>query len=112
MGENSFNEVIQARQKYLTEHEERLIAYCEGDESVLFRDDMLRSRILGLYKENVFGGYSLSEMLDKLKLPDGLTSERIKKIIGGLLADKLLEYVDYRCYRVYPRFQDAFQQCI
>jgi hypothetical protein len=46
-----------------------------------------------------------------LNLPEQISVDRIKKVIGQLIADKKLEYVDYRCYRIYTRFEDYLEAC-
>lgn len=111
MGSNSVEEILQFQHDYLSANEQRLIAYCTGDESALLDDLSIRTRILELFNKTDFAGLNLAEMLAQLKLPDGIAVERVKKIIGGLLADNLLEYVDFRCYRVFPHFRDALLQC-
>ena len=87
------------------------MAYCGGDASALLDDSAIRDKILNTYRSTGFGGLSLDEMLEKLRLPEGITVERVKHIIGALLAQGELEYVDFRCYRVYRRFADAFAEC-
>lgn len=111
LGANSIEEILRVQREYLSANENRILAWCAGDESALLDDESIRSMILDLYAKIGFGGLSLNEMLERLGLPDSITVERIKRIIGGLLAENALEYVDYRCYRVYPRFSDALRAC-
>lgn len=111
LGSNSVDEILEFQRNYLAANEQRLIAYCSGDKSVLLDDETIRDRILDIYSMIGFGGLSLSEMTKQLNLPDSVPLERIKHIIGSLLAAKELEYVDYRCYRVYPRFSDVVRVC-
>ena len=74
-------------------------------------DEAIRKKILELYSKVGFGGLSLDDIIVKLNLPEDVTVERLKQVIGKLLASGELEYVDYRCYRVYGRFQDALDNC-
>lgn len=48
MGVASVNEVMDKINEYLSENETRLKAYLEGDESVLWSDDSIRTMILNL----------------------------------------------------------------
>ena len=111
MGAGSVNAVLDLIQKYLQKHEARLLAVCSGDLSVMYDDEYVQRCILRLYDENEFAGYSLSEMLERLSLPKEIGIERLKKNIGTLLAARELEYVDYRCYRIYGKFRDYFESC-
>ena len=111
LGANSANAVVDLIQTYLQKHEDRLIAVCNGDLSAMYSDRYIQRCILRLYHENCFSGYSLNEILEKLSLPKEIGIERLKKNIGALLAAGELEYVDYRCYRVYGKFQDYLESC-
>lgn len=111
LGPGSVKEVRSVISNYLTENESRMIAVCKGNEGALLDDNALRNMILALYQEAGFGGFSLEEMFEQLQLPEGITEARIKKIIGSLLAENALEYVDFRCYRVYGKFSDYLKLC-
>lgn len=111
MGTGSAEEVMAKINDYLSANEARLLAVCTGDETALLDDAAIRERILQQYQEIGFGGLSLREMTDRLQLPEFITEDRLKKVIGGLLAENELEYVDFRCYRVYGRFSDFLECC-
>lgn len=111
MGAASIEEVLKKIDTYLDTHEQAIIAIYHGDRSALWSDDKIRSMILDIYKIVGFGGLSLEEISLRLQLPDDVTQEKLKKIIGNLLADKELEYVDFRCYRVYRKFSDYLKIC-
>lgn len=111
MGATSVEEIMAKINDYLSANESRLIAVCTGDESALLNDEAIRNLILKQYQEIGFSGLSLNEMKERLRLPDSITDVRLKKIIGGLLASGDLEYVDFRCYRIYGRFADYLDRC-
>ena len=109
MGTKSIEEIIALISEYIVSNEKRLKAICNGDTSALIDDDAIRSEILRIYNEIGFGGLSLDEMLSRLNLPDSITRDRVKMIIGRLLAERELEYIDYRCYRLYDKFADYLE---
>ena len=111
MGTGSVKEIRSVINEYLKENESRMIAVCTGDETSLLDDNAIRDMIRALYQKAGFGGFSLKEIIEHLHLPDGITEARIKSSIGSLLADNVLEYVDFRCYRVYGRFADYLKSC-
>lgn len=111
MGAASIAQIQERIQDYLMENETRILAFCNGDNSVLLDDAAIRKAVLKLYQTNPFSGFSLAEMTEKLELLEPLPQDRLKKILGGLLAQKELEYVDFRCYRVYDRFEDFLDAC-
>lgn len=111
MGTTSAEEIVSKIYDYLSANESRLIAVCAGDESALLNNEAIRDLILKQYQEIGFGGLSLNEMKERLQLPESISDEHLKKIIGGLLASEDLEYVDFRCYRIYGRFADYLERC-
>lgn len=111
MGSSSVEEIIECIHKYLADNEVRILSILNGDESALWDDTAIKKQILDLYTELGFKGLSFSDMIESLQLPEQITMERLKSIIGQLIADKELEYVDYRCYRVLGKFEDYFRSC-
>lgn len=111
MGAASAEQIQERIGDYLTKQAAKLISFCNGDESVLWDDEAIRKKILGLYQKSPFGGFSLGEMLETLGLPEQISPERIKRITGRLLAEKELEYVDFRCYRMYGKFEETLLIC-
>jgi len=105
LGAGTIDKIIDWKEGYLKGIESELRRTAAGDISSVYSDDVLRTEILSLYQgEKTFGGFSLKEMEEALALPQEIPEERLKKIIGKLLAEKELEYVDFRCYRLYPHF--------
>ena len=119
LGTKSVQEIEDAVRIYLIENEERLRSDCSGTEPMAENEaadkavnyDALPQMILNLYQGNEFRGYSLKEMKDALALPEAADDNRIKKAIGSLLADRELEYVDFRCYRIYEPFAEELDRC-
>lgn len=111
MGVSSAEDVMSKINGYLSANEARLMAVCTGDESALVDDGAIRDMILKTYQAIGFDGLSLDEMLQRIHLPESVSRERLKKIIGGLLASNDLEYVDFRCYRVYGKFAAYLTMC-
>lgn len=111
MGTGSVTQVSQQIRQYLNTHETRLLAACSGDTAAVWDDAAIRSRILELYQDTPFAGFNLPELEQKLTITPKIPQQRLKGILGGMIADGLLEYVDYRCYRVYCKFSDYLPRC-
>lgn len=111
MGQTSAREVLCEIEKYLDTNEKRIIAVCNGDMSELWTDEVIREKVLKLYENVKFGGLSFYDIVERLHLSEEVTQERLKRIIGALLVDKELEYVDFRCYRIYGSFSTYLEKC-
>ena len=113
IGDGTIDKIIEWREQYLKAIEPELKRIATGEDvSSFYTDEIIRENILSLYQgERLFGGYSLKEMEEALDLSENVTETQIKKVIGKLLAEKELEYVDFRCYRIYPRFTDYVMEC-
>lgn len=111
IGNSSVNEIISVIERYLKKNENAIMAFCSGDSNALLSDDIIANSILSLFKNFGFKGLSFKEIKEGLRLPDFITDERVKNIIGGLIKDRKLEYVDFRCYRVFERFEDVLRIC-
>ncbi len=110
-GSGTADEIFRKIQDYLIENEDRIIAACSGDEEALLDDQSISERILSQFRELGFRGLSLQEIKDRLHLPELISETRLKHIIGKLLAAGELEYVDFRCYRIFKRFSDQLALC-
>ena len=71
-----------------------------------FSVEELKPLVLGAFVKP-FKGLSFQEI--KGVLPSTAGDQNIKKAIGSLISEKDLEYVDYRCYKVYPSFYSYFE---
>ena len=111
MGPGTADIILQKIDQYLKKNEERIKKYLDGDDSVLIDDDAIKAKILHLYDETPFGGYNFAEFKKALVLPEAVTDERLKHLIGSMLAEKVFEYVDFRCYRIYDKFMDVLAVC-
>ena len=111
MGTKSADEIISLIDDYLKQNETRIKAVLSGDINATWDDDDIRNMILGVYNEIGFEGLSVREMRDRSVVPDQINDERLKSILGKLIAEGKLEYVDFRCYRIYPRFVDYLTEC-
>ena len=114
LGKTSVKDIRSHVLTYLSAREDELRAVCNGDpipekEPVMPDDEEVRERILDTFAEIEFKGLSLSEMQEKLGLPEKYPVDCLKHIIGTLLAEGKLEYVDFRCHRVYPRFEELIE---
>ena len=110
-GAGTADEILGCIHEYLSDNESRIMAYLSGDVESLYDDDTIKKMILNLYKYAGFKGLSLDDFISLLNLPEQISVDRVKKVIGQLIADKKLEYVDYRCYRIYTRFEDYLEAC-
>lgn len=73
-------------------------------------DEIIRKKILALYNEDNFAGFSFEDFKNKIDLTEYIDESRLKSVIGFMISSVDLEYVDYRCYRVYYKFKDYLEQ--
>jgi len=111
MGAGSLQEIETFIDNYLGKHETRLRTFCSGDDSVIWDEESVRAIILDTYNKIGFEGLSLRELREKSGMPEQVSDEMLKSVLGSLLADGTLEYVDFRCYRIYPKFADYLKEC-
>ena len=111
LGAKSVQEIWSTIQNYLKDNEPRLLGteLTEGPREI--DENALRLQILSLYRDKPFIGYSLKEMTEALALPASAEEKQIKHVIGSLLANGKLEYVDFRCYRLYKSFEEELEAC-
>ena len=108
LGSQTIAEVKQVVNNYLCELQHIVAAYCSGDTALLYTDDFIKDIVLACFDDIGFKGLSFKEI--KSALPEEIEDSRIKNTIGKLIADKKLEYVDFRCYKVYPSVTEVLEQ--
>ena len=110
MGSLSISKILECLNEYISENEEHIRAIHDGDMTALWDDDLIRQSILSLYAEKGFGGFSYRELKERLDLPREYPEGNLKSLIGRLIADEKLEYVDYRLYRRYRSFEEYIEE--
>ena len=63
---------------------------------------------MNAYNNAGFSGKSYEEL--RAVMPDAVDEKRIKKAIAQLIKERKLEYVDFRCYKVYPSYQSYLRE--
>ena len=109
MGQTSVSKVLDCISRHVSENEARIRAFHDGDDSILWDDELIKQNILELFSERGFRGFSFREISEKISLPKGYPEERLKSLIGRFIADKEIEYVDFRLYRCYRKFEDYLE---
>lgn len=104
-GEKTIAEIKNRVDFYVPKIHPVVVAYCNGDSSILYSDEFILKTVMSCFEDVGFHGVSFKEIINKF--PENLDEARVKKCIGTLLSKKELEYVDFRLYRVYPSFYDA-----
>lgn len=110
IGAKTVTEIQEKVSYYLAKLQPIVAAYCGDDTDAMYTDEYIAEKVMGCFDNTGFSGLSFPQM--RSALPDAITDQRIKKCIGGLIAEKKLEYVDYRCYRVYPSVFDVLKECL
>lgn len=111
VNQNALREARVQVDRYFSENRERLQTFLAGDTESLWKDENIRRKILELYCVAGFNGLSYQDFREKLPELKLISDNRMKRVIGELLAEDELEYVDFRCYRVYPPFAQILEQC-
>lgn len=111
MGIGSIEEIMKKIEEYIEANEKKMMAVCTGDVSALWDDDTICDMILKLYQTIGFAGLNFQEIKERLQLPEQISDTQLKKLIGTLIANNELEYVDFRCYRVYGKFEIYLERC-
>lgn len=108
IGAKSIAEIQQAVDSYMEKLQPATAAFCNSDMDALYSDEYITEKLLTRFDGIGFEGLSFQQMREML--PVEISEERIKKCIGALLASHKLEYVDFRCYRVYPSAFDVLKE--
>ena len=110
IGAKTVAEIQEKVSYYLETLQPIVAAYCGDDTDAMYTDEYIAEKVMGCFDNTGFTGLSFPQM--RSALPDAIMDQRIKKCIGRLIAEKKLEYVDYRCYRVYPSVFDVLQESV
>ncbi len=70
-----------------------------------YPEDVLKSRVLRCFRGLKFAGLHYPEIREGC--PENVDEGQLKKLIGKMIRENELEYVDFRCYRKYPSILDA-----
>lgn len=108
IGAKSIDEIKTRMEYYISKMQNAVSAYCSGDMSAMYSDEFVFDTVMSCFEDVGFKGISFKQIRDVF--PDEFDETRIKQCIGGLLADKKLEYVDFRLYRVYPSVYSVIEQ--
>ena len=108
IGAKSIDEIKTRMEYYISKMQKAVSAYCSGDMSAMYSDEFVFDTVMSCFEDIGFKGISFKQIRDVF--PDEFDETRIKQCIGGLLADKKLEYVDFRLYRVYPSVYSVIEQ--
>ena len=111
IGTKTVDEVMAVIDAYMAKNETRIRSVLGGEDSVIWDDAAVAGIIDDAFNRIGFGGYSLQELREKERLPEQITDEQLKRILGTMIAEGKLEYVDFRCYRVYPKFEEYLASC-
>lgn len=95
-------------EELITVVENTVAAYYGVDQAELYSDNFIREKVLSCFDDIGFKGLSYKEI--KSTFPDEIEDSRIKKSIGKLIAEKKFEYVDFRCYKVYPSVTEVLEK--
>ena len=109
IGAKSIAEIQQVVDSYMEKLQPATAAFCNSDMDALYSNEYITEKLLTRFDGIGFEGLSFQQMREVL--PVEISEERIKKCIGKLLASHTLEYVDFRCYRVYPSVFDVLEEC-
>lgn len=101
LGGKSVKEIMNVKKEYI----------CPEKKPVKtdFSLDDIKSLVMECFNEP-FKGISFKEFREAL--PEEINDNELKKAVGFLLAEKIIEYVDFRCYKTYPYFADYFEKYI
>ena len=108
IGAKSIDEIKTRMEYYISKMQNAVSAYCSGDMSAMYSDEFVFDTVMSCFEDIGFKGISFKQI--RGVFPDEFDETRIKQCIGGLLADKKLEYVDFRLYRVYPSVYSVIEQ--
>ena len=99
MGQKSASEILTIQRNYTP-----LVPIPEKTE---YSTEEVKELVLNSFTQP-FKGLSFKEI--RAYVPELVSDEEVKKSVGILLSEKKLEYVDFRCYKVYPSFYEYLEK--
>lgn len=110
IGTKTVEDIKERTEFYMSQLQNSVSAYCDGDVTAICSDDFVCETIQNCFADIGFKGLSFKEIYSAF--PEIVDESRVKKCIGGMIADKKLEYVDYRLYKVYPSVFDVISESL
>lgn len=107
IGAKTITEIQERVEYYLEKLQPIVAAYCGNDADAMYTDSYITETVLHCFDNIGFNGLSFQQM--RAAVPEVVSESRTKKVIGRLLSENKLEYVDFRCYRVYPSVFEVLQ---
>ncbi len=106
LGAKSIREIEEFVEQILDQYTVLLSQWLSStSEENIYFDHEIQKMLLSMYDySNGFYGYSFKEFREEM--PESVTDDEIRAAVSVLLQKREIEYVDFRCYRVYPSFYD------
>lgn len=108
LGNKSLEEIHKFIKLQLKENKGEYCRFIRNGGEIDHKKEDIEKMLLDMYKTADFYGFSFKEFREHI--PDCVSDESLKSIISGMLRAGVLEYVDYRCYKIYPKFSE-FIKC-
>lgn len=108
LGVNSATEISKAIDDYLNEYEDRIRAYCDGDHAAIIDNKNVRRIILDLFNEAGTAALSLQDIRTRMSPTIKVPAYKTKCILDKLAREGKLNCKNYRYTRIYPNFDDVF----
>ena len=107
VGAKTIQELKDTSEKFADQMRQKYLEYITfGDPNLPdakpqeYPEEYLRKLVLDCFDNVRFSGLHYADIRDNC--PGNVQEEQLKQIIGRLISEKELEYVDFRCYRRYP----------
>ena len=110
LGKKSIDELKVFIENTLEQYTTSLTRWLMDGESNQFTDQEIRKMIMSMYhKSNGFYGYSFKEFREEV--PESVSDAELRANVSALLKERQIEYVDFRCYKVYTSFYEFMNSC-
>lgn len=90
MGSKSLNEILQFNKNYLISNEDNIVAFCKGDSSCVFTEQMWKKKVSAVFSDVGFNGISIEEIIKNIKMPKNIEISFVEKTTDSLVRDRLL----------------------